>query len=204
MFFHLSSLLVCLHPFLPSGLPISSCFSPIFLLSCIASQPLSSGRSSFFCPPSLFLLFDEPSCSHKLVSRPHRHADVTHALITFHLSFFLNCLSNMTPSTFLQALAPACIRRRPSTPECPSSITILPRYTKPNTCLISLPSNLMFNCSLSGVLTNVYYELTRFPSKTTSSRWQVDKEAICLLRVQQFHHLDIYVYPALVRCQFYF
>ena len=37
----LLSLLVCLHPFLPSGLPISSCFSPIFLLGCIASQPLS-------------------------------------------------------------------------------------------------------------------------------------------------------------------
>ena len=64
----LLSLLVCLHPFLPSGLPISSCFSPIFLLGCIASQPLSLGRSSLFCPPSLFLLFDEPSCSHKLAA----------------------------------------------------------------------------------------------------------------------------------------
>ena len=60
------SLLVCLHPPLPSGLPISSCFSPVFLLGCIASQPLSSGCSSFFCPPSLFLLFNKPSCSHKL------------------------------------------------------------------------------------------------------------------------------------------
>ena len=62
------SLLVCLHPSLPSDLPISSCFSPIFLLGCIVSQPLSSGRSSFFCPPSLFLLFNEPSCSHKLAA----------------------------------------------------------------------------------------------------------------------------------------
>ena len=37
----LLSLLLCLHPFLPSGLPIPSCFSPIFLLGCIESQPLS-------------------------------------------------------------------------------------------------------------------------------------------------------------------
>ena len=51
----LLSLLVCLHPSLPSGLPISSCFSPMSLLDYTASQPLSSGRSSFFCPPSLFL-----------------------------------------------------------------------------------------------------------------------------------------------------
>ena len=64
----LLSLLVCLHPFLPSGLPISSCFSPIFLLGCIASQTLSLGRSSFFCPPSLFLLFAEPSYSHTLAA----------------------------------------------------------------------------------------------------------------------------------------
>ena len=64
----LLSLLVCLHPFLLSGLPISSCFSPIFLLGCIASQPLSLGRSSFFCPPSLFLLFAEPSYSHTLAA----------------------------------------------------------------------------------------------------------------------------------------
>ena len=70
IFSPLLSLLVCLHPFLPSGQPISSYFSPIFLLGCIffASQPLSSGRSSFFCPPSLFLLFDEPSYSHTLAA----------------------------------------------------------------------------------------------------------------------------------------
>ena len=60
------SLLVYLYPSLPSDQPISSCFSPIFLLGCIASHPLSSSPS-FFCPPSLFLLFDEPSCSHKLL-----------------------------------------------------------------------------------------------------------------------------------------
>ena len=33
--------------------------------------------------------------------------------------------------------------------------------------------------------------LTRLPSQTTSSRWQVDKEAICLSRVQQFSHLCV-------------
>ena len=33
--------------------------------------------------------------------------------------------------------------------------------------------------------------LTRLPSQTTSSRWQVDKEAIGLLRVQQFSYLCV-------------
>ena len=64
----LLALLVCLHPVLPSGLPISSCFSAIFLLGCITSQPLSSGHSGFLTPTSLFLLFDEPSYSHTLAA----------------------------------------------------------------------------------------------------------------------------------------
>ena len=55
--------LVCLHPSLPS-------FSPIFLLGCIASQPFLSSfiflLSSFFL--STLLLFNEPSCSHKLAT----------------------------------------------------------------------------------------------------------------------------------------
>ena len=34
-------------------------------------------------------------------------------------------------------------------------------------------------------------DLTRLPSQTTSSRWQVDKEAIGLSRVQQFSHLYV-------------
>ena len=34
-------------------------------------------------------------------------------------------------------------------------------------------------------------DLTRLPSRTTSSRWQVDKEAIGLSRVQQFSHLCV-------------
>ena len=33
--------------------------------------------------------------------------------------------------------------------------------------------------------------LTRLPSQTTSSRWQVDKKAIGLSRVQQFSHLCV-------------
>ena len=33
--------------------------------------------------------------------------------------------------------------------------------------------------------------LTRLPSQTTSSRWQVDKEAINLSRVQQLCHLCV-------------
>ena len=69
IFSPLLSLLVCLHPSLPCGLLISPCFSPIFLFSCpVASHLLSSGHSSFFCQPSLFLLFDEPSCSHKFAA----------------------------------------------------------------------------------------------------------------------------------------
>ena len=62
MFFHLSlplSLLVCLHTSLPCGLPISPCFSPIFLLNCFVASHLSSGRSSFFRQSSLFVLFDK-------------------------------------------------------------------------------------------------------------------------------------------------
>ena len=54
------SLLVCLHPSLLCGLPIPPCFSPIFLFSCPVASHLSSGRSSFFRQPFLFLLFDEP------------------------------------------------------------------------------------------------------------------------------------------------
>ena len=56
--FHLSlplSLLVCLHPSLPCGLPISPCFSPIFLLNCFVASHISS----FFRQPSLFVLFDK-------------------------------------------------------------------------------------------------------------------------------------------------
>ena len=34
-------------------------------------------------------------------------------------------------------------------------------------------------------------DLTRLPSQTTSSRWQVDKKAIGLSRVQQFSHLCV-------------
>ena len=34
-------------------------------------------------------------------------------------------------------------------------------------------------------------DLTRLPPQTTSSRWQVDKEAIGLSRVQQFSHLCV-------------
>ena len=56
--FH-SFLLVCLHPSLPCGLPISTCFSPIFLLNCFVASHISSGRSSFFRQPSLFVLFDK-------------------------------------------------------------------------------------------------------------------------------------------------
>ena len=39
----------------------------------------------------------------------------------------------------------------------------------------------------------VYNEkcLTRLPPQTTSSRWQVEKEAIGLSRVQQFSHLCV-------------
>ena len=36
-----------------------------------------------------------------------------------------------------------------------------------------------------------YQDLTRLTSQTTSSRWQVDKEAIGLSRVQQFSHLSV-------------
>ena len=41
---------------------------------------------------------------------------------------------------------------------------------------------------MSGVKCKAH-DLTRLPSQTASSRWQVDKEAIGLWRVQQFSHL---------------
>ena len=160
MFFHLSlpfSSLVCLHPSLPCGLPISPCFSPIFLLNCFVASHISSGRSSFFRQPSLFVLFDKTRttfscccCSvNATVSRYRlRHACVTQALRTFLFSFFKMFLSNMTHSTFPQAFAPCCVRHRISTSECSSSLTIPPTYTKPSTWLNSLSSKLKFKPSL--------------------------------------------------------
>ena len=41
------------------------------------------------------------------------------------------------------------------------------------------------------LLRDLTRDLTRLPSQTTSSRWQVDKEAIGLSRVQQFSHLCV-------------
>ena len=41
------------------------------------------------------------------------------------------------------------------------------------------------------MLLDLTRDLTRLPSRTTSSRWQVDKEAIGLSRVQQFSHLCV-------------
>ena len=160
MFFQLSlpfSSLVCLHPSLPCGLPISPCFSPIFLLNCFVASHISSGRSSFFRQPSLFVLFDKTRTNFQLLllfCQRHclqirlRHACVTQALRTFLFSFFKMFLSNMTPSTFPQAFAPCCVRHRISTSECSSSLTIPPTYTKPSTWLNSLSSKLMFKSSL--------------------------------------------------------
>ena len=70
MFFYPSlplSLLVCLHPSLPCGLAISSCFSPIFLLNCFVASHISSGRSSFFRQPSLFVLFNKTRTNFQLL-----------------------------------------------------------------------------------------------------------------------------------------
>ena len=70
MFFHLTlplSSLVCLHPSLPCGLPISTCFSPIFWLNCFVASHISSGRSSFFRQPSLFVLFDKTRTNFQLL-----------------------------------------------------------------------------------------------------------------------------------------
>lgn len=53
----LISLLFFLYPSSSSVLPISFCFSIILLLGAIAFRRLFSGHSSFFCLPSLFLLF---------------------------------------------------------------------------------------------------------------------------------------------------
>ena len=116
-------------------------------------------HSSFFCPTSLFFLFDEPSCSHKLaaaivdvmptpLSPDHRDMPVQHAHSGFSCQHFQNVSLQHDSLYFLQALAPACIRRLTSTSECPSSITFHLRYTKPSTCLISLPSKLMVSSSL--------------------------------------------------------
>ena len=48
----------------------------------------------------------------------------------------------------------------------------------------------IFSESIAGGSLRMTY-LTRLPSQTTSSRWQVDKKAIGLLRVQQFYHLCV-------------
>ena len=40
-------------------------------------------------------------------------------------------------------------------------------------------------------MNHVRFHLTRLPSQTTSSRWQMDKEATSLSRVQQFSHLCV-------------
>ena len=76
MFFHLSlplSSLVCLHTSLPCGLPISTCFSPIFRLNCFVASHISSGRSSFFRQPSLFVLFDKTRTNFQLLLFCRRH-----------------------------------------------------------------------------------------------------------------------------------
>ena len=76
MFFYLSlplSLLVCLHPSLPCGLAISSCFSPIFLLNCFVASHISSGRSSFFRQPSLFCYSTKPEPILQLLLFYQRH-----------------------------------------------------------------------------------------------------------------------------------
>ena len=160
MFFHLSlplSSLVCLYPSLPCGLPISPCFSPIFLLNCLLHHIFPQVVHPSFVNPlcSCYSTKPEPTfscccCSvNATVSRYRlRHACVTQALRTFLFSFFKMFLSNMTPSTFPQAFAPCCIRHRISTSECPSSLTIPPSYTKPSTWLNSLSSKLMFKSSL--------------------------------------------------------
>ena len=54
-------------PSLPRGLPISPCFSPIFLLNCFVASHISSGRSSFFRQPSLFVLFDKTRTNFQLL-----------------------------------------------------------------------------------------------------------------------------------------
>ena len=160
MFFHLSlpfSSLVCLHPSLPCGLPISPCFSPIFLLNCFVASHISSGRSSFFRQPSLFVLFDKTRTNFQLLllfcQRHCLQIQIKACLCNtssqdFLFSFFKMFLSNMTPSTFSRALAPCCIRHRISTSECSSSLTIPPSYTKPSTWLNSLSSKVMFKSSL--------------------------------------------------------
>ena len=142
MFFHLSlplSSLVCLHPSLPCGLPISTCFSPIFRLNCFVASHISSGRSSFFRQPSLFVLFDKTRTNFQLLllfcQRHCLQIQIKACLCNtssqdFPFSFFKMFLSNMTPSTFPQAFAPCCIRHRISTSECSSSLTIPLSYTK--------------------------------------------------------------------------
>ena len=40
-------------------------------------------------------------------------------------------------------------------------------------------------------MAKIYKNLARLPPRTTSSRWQVDKEAFGLSRVQQFSHLCV-------------
>ena len=49
------------------------CFSPIFLLNCFLASHTSSGRSSFFRQPSLFVLFDKTRTNFQLLLFCQRH-----------------------------------------------------------------------------------------------------------------------------------
>ena len=56
-------------------------------------------------------------------------------------------------------------------------------------CNVGMQCICVYVCMYTKV--SSYLDLTRLPSQTTSSRWQVYKEAIGLSRVQQFSHLCV-------------
>ena len=127
-------------------------------LNCIPTTFLAS----FVVPLStleditqLFLLFSEPTCSlsccsvSAIISRPQvcrcnkrgRHFPLRF-LRNFALQHNFLCLSAGIKFTW------ACVRRRTSTRDRPSTV-IVPRYTKTSAYLISSPSNLMSTSSLA-------------------------------------------------------
>ena len=112
--------------FLPQLLRLSILFTPVILLTQLFSQ-----TCSLYCCLSVIAM----------VSRPY--AGVMYEFRTFPFSFRDMCLSPITPSTFLHALAPACTLLRISVSVSPSPQTCPPRYTKLSRWFSFFPSSLM-------------------------------------------------------------
>ena len=141
------------------------------------------------------------------VSNPYVLAGTTYEARTFPFSFLEIFLSTIAPSTFLHALASACILRRTSASTRPFSVIFPPRYTTFLTCLMFFPSNLRFSYSLCfptsvglvyllsvpiwalGILLLLYgYYQSRFGliPRSRGGRWGLIKATVCSKILQMF------------------